>query len=95
MLTKIYLVIGRTGEYSDRSEWPVCWRESLSDAEQIVAKLNAEAAAFKEWDDDAERYSGDAERNERMKAMTDPSFSCDYTGTTYSTWAVEREPVRS
>jgi hypothetical protein len=85
---KIYIVIGATGEYSDHSEWPVTWCKTLPEAESVVAKLNAEAAAFKQWDrEQPDDWSYD-ERDRRMKAMTDPSFACDYTGTTYHVWTV-------
>jgi hypothetical protein len=89
---KIYVVVGRTGEYSDRSEWPVCWRESLADADAFVAKLEAEAVAFKKWEDENPGEYMDADR--RKSAMTDPMFACDYTGTTYYVWTVERDPAR-
>ena len=88
---KIYVVIGKTGEYSDRSEWPVCWRDSLEDAQAVVAKLDAEAAEFKRFEDSEEGMSNYAEQDKRKAAMTDPSFSCDYTGTTYHVWAVDKE----
>jgi hypothetical protein len=92
---KIYVIIGSTGEYSDHSEWPVCWRSTLAEAEQVVAVCNAEAAAFKRWMDDdqdhLERRYGKAFEEYRAK-MLDPSCTVDYTGTTYLVWVVCEDP---
>ncbi len=90
---KIYVIIGRTGEYSDMNEWPVCWRSSLAEAEAVIAELQKQADEYKRWadaDDDGDHYGKAGEQ--RRAAMLDPSFSCDYTGTTYHVWAVCEDP---
>lgn len=88
-MSKIYIVIGSTGEYSDHTEWPVGWCSTIEKANALVAKLDAEAKAFREWDNACDSHDHWKLREERMRSMSDPSFSCDYTGTTYSVWTVE------
>lgn len=89
---KIYIVIGHTGEYSDASEWPVCWRPSLAEAEQVVALCNAEAAQFKRWMDSDDGSYGGKTWEEYRSRMFDPSCSVDYTGTSYHVWTVCEDP---
>jgi hypothetical protein len=91
---KIYVIVGRTGEYSDASEWPVCWRGTLAEAEAVIAVLQQQADDFKKWEDDPENqgHAYSKEGESRRAAMLDPSFACDYTGTTYCVWAVQDDP---
>ncbi len=89
---KIYVVIGRTGEYSDRAEWPVCWRATLAEAEQVIAVCNKQAREYKRWADSPEGDTYGREGELRRAAVLDPSFACDYTGTTYSVWSICEDP---
>ncbi len=91
---KIYVIVGRTGEYSDMSEWPVCWRGSLAEAEAVIVELQRQADAYVEWknsDEGTMEHHG-SEGEARRAAMLDPSFASDYTGTTYHVWAVCEDP---
>ena len=86
---KIYVVTGRTGEYSDRREWFVKAFVSESRAAELVTladKRAAELAAtnWRSWDDDFPKYS-----NEH-----DPDMDMDYTGTSYHIDEVELDEVR-
>jgi hypothetical protein len=50
---QLYLVMGSTGEYSDRSEWPVCVFEAADAAEAYVEVLQVERLKLGEavgWD---------------------------------------------
>lgn len=92
MSTPIYVVIGTTGEYSDRKEWPVAWYATEVEAEKHSMDASAAAAAFKR---DPETI-GEQQWNPAYKtAMAkygldklDPCFEIDYTGTTYEVWKV-------
>jgi hypothetical protein len=42
----LYIVMRRTGSYSDRSEEPVCWYSAEHLAEARVEKLNANKGSF-------------------------------------------------
>jgi len=89
---KIYVVIGATGEYSDKSEWPVCWRSTLAEAELVVQVCNREAAEYKRWDDAHYGAVEWDEKQAKLAKMFDPYFVCDYTGTTYHVWTIEEDP---
>jgi hypothetical protein len=91
MTQTIYVVLGSTGEHSDRSEWLVKAFHSQAEAESYVTFLTTkrqEVAAPKwelEWD---ERASVEA----KMRAF-DPNYAEDYTGTSW--WVSEVELVAS
>lgn len=68
-MRKIHVVMGATGEYSDRGEWPVKAFLDLSRAQQLV--LDAEGAVR------------EIQTLEREKNPFDPDMKIDYTGTTY------------
>ena len=83
----LWLVTGTTGEYSDRSEWPVAAFDAEDDAKSFVnfldekqrelsAALGMTSPGYQEWD---KRQS----REEAMRAF-DPNYSTDYTGTSWS-----------
>lgn len=93
---KIYVVIGRSGEYSDRSEWPVCWRHTMEDAQAMVDVLTQQASQYQAWsrrevDGNSGRYSD--EDNHIKSTMLDSYFSHDYHGTDYSVWAISDDPA--
>ncbi len=83
-MREIYVVIGTTGEYSDKTEWPVKAFFDLSKAEDVVVKATARAA---ELDAKREsRYRAGEEKNEY-----DPNMQMDYTGTWYEIMKVYLE----
>jgi hypothetical protein len=91
-MRKAYVVMGRTGEYSDRSEWAVCAYTKEDDAKAHMAKAQEYSDAWKAFKDTQEYVDLNwNEANERIKSANpmDPEFSCDYTGTDY--WFVELE----
>jgi hypothetical protein len=74
---KVYVVIGLTGEYSDRDEWVVCGFTSEDKAKERVELATARARAlFAEYKDSY--WKEVDEKNEY-----DHAFKMDYTGTTY------------
>ena len=71
---KIHVVMGTTGEYSDRIEWPVAAYadETMAIAHVVVA--SAEARKLYEA-----RHGADT----ALRTAADPNRSIDYTGTPY------------
>lgn len=86
-LDKIYVVMGHTGEYSDRDEWPVVAVAAKADAEQYVKDLEVQYQSLPE-DRDERWFASDA----RKAAMSlDPNFREDYNGTC---WFIHEVPFR-
>lgn len=74
--TILHVVIGSTGEYSDRSEWLV-----RAFRDEAAAREWAEKAATRAKEIEAvrgSRYDVDPDSNE-----FDPHMTMDYTGTSY------------
>ena len=78
----VYLVVGTTGEYSDREEWPV--RAYLLEANAVRHRDAAEAAAATIHREREDRYSVPHGVNPH-----DPDMKMDYTGTHYEIWMAE------
>ena len=81
---RVYIVFGTTGEYSDRTEWPVRAFLSENEAAQLVAALD-ERVRIERMDGSGfgpGYYERLDEVTERMKDV-DPNFQTDYTGTRY------------
>lgn len=77
---KIFVVMGTTGEYSDRSEWPVAAVETEDEAKQYIAALE------RQYQNIPPSMKQDRWKNrDKVKALMtlDPSFDEDYTGTSY------------
>jgi hypothetical protein len=89
VVNTIYVVIGSTGEYSDRSEWPVRAYRNEAAAQAEVLRLGEAASAFyAKWEPNGygpERHKAE----DAHRATFDPSFRCDYTGTSYYLYSVE------
>lgn len=84
-MSKLYIVSGTTGEYSDRHDWTVA-------AYADEAKAQAHAEAAKRWyqaTDYFERYQSEWDDAKNPKNPFDPFMSCDYTGTSWSVGCVE------
>jgi uncharacterized protein YllA (UPF0747 family) len=79
---EIWIVYGSTGEYSDRSEWPVDAHRTEAAAQARVKALTEALQAsgierMTRWEDEW-HTAVDA-----FKAAHDPRFSIDYTGTSW------------
>ena len=78
----IWIVFGTTGEYSDRTEWPVdAWTTKEESIDRVkfltnkIQELGIRGSLYRFDDDDMIKL-------EKMREF-DPSFKSDYTGTTY------------
>ena len=79
----VYVVIGTTGEYSDRSEWLVQAFEDSFAASMLVFRLEA----IYKYHADKPDYDRDEDSHEQMLIdlhKLDPLASVDYTGLRYS-----------
>lgn len=85
MKEHIYVVMGTTGEYSDRIEWPVAAYDNARSAQAHVTQANEFARLIQlridDEDDPLERY--DYESGGHPSHPLDPSFQIDYTGGTH------------
>lgn len=80
----VYVVFGRTGEYSDREEWLVKAFTSENSAKELVLKATEAAAKV--------RTSRESEyRVQKGVNLFDPEMAMDYTGTFYYYEPVELE----
>lgn len=89
-MTKIYVVMGQTGEYSDHHSWPVCAYASEEDAERHAVAAAARALRIKR-EDDARDHTMRWDKGwiaEQMGGL-DPDIRMDYTGTDYYVLTVE------
>lgn len=69
----IYLVVGDTGEYSDHTQWNVCYYTNRKDAEEHARKANVRAKELRP----------DRWKPGRGANQYDPNMRLDYTGTSY------------
>ena len=82
----IYVVMGSTGEYSDRTEWPVHAFEDKERAEELVAKAQEEANRI------FETRKASFLEGEPIHNPFDPHESrMSYDGTSYFMYEVEYE----
>ena len=88
---KIYVVTGKTGEYSDRREWFVKAFVSEKRAAELVELAGARArelavTGWRSWDDDFPKQPN----------KHDPNMDMDYNGTHYVLDEIEldEEPSR-
>ena len=88
MSEKVYVVMGSTGEYSDRSEWPVVAFMDEEKAKQRV--IDAERKAKELEVTRKDRY-----RIEKGANEFDAEMQMDYTGTSYFYYTVGLEPAPS
>ena len=73
----IYIVVGSTGEYSDRYEWYVCAYRDKQEAEIRVSECKKKA---KEWESVRDNdFRGPPDNHYEC----DPNMRMDYTGTDY------------
>lgn len=82
-MNKIYIVMGTTGEYSDRTEWPVKAFFNKQKAERLVRLASERAreifsSLHSDWYNVRKALSQGDIKNEY-----DSNFQIDYTGTLY------------
>jgi len=82
----IHVVMGSTGEYSDRSEWPVLAFSSLEVAQTRVTLATQRA---KEIEAQRESKYSLISEDDNLKNEYDPDMRMDYTGTIYFITTVE------
>ena len=78
----VFVVMGQTGEYSDRYEWPVAGFLDESAAQARVRALDEWLRLHRLHMDDAVHVSYDR-RIHKTQNPLDPDCSIDYTGTRY------------
>lgn len=86
-MDRVWIVMGSTGEYSDRTDWPVVAFASEAEAKERIAALDVRMQKIKqEWRDAP--WECEDEIKAHM-APLDPYFSSGYTGTSYFFYEVE------
>ena len=89
---KIFIVMGTTGEYSDRAEWPVVAFHS-----ELLAQVRVTQATTRGNELSVKypyTYEYNSRKNEKMGGETnefDPNFRFEYNGTSYYILSVELE----
>jgi hypothetical protein len=78
----VYVVMGTTGEYSDRSEWPVLAHLKKPDAERHV-ELASDWARQRRYHEDAQRDVANYNSHRDENNPHDPNMQVDYTGVSY------------
>ena len=83
--SEAYIVVGCTGEYSDRTEWLVRGFYDAGEAENFVYKVSRKA---REWESTRK-----SEFDNPPAGFTDldPNMRMDYMGTNYRVETVEME----
>jgi hypothetical protein len=81
-MAKLWVVVGSTGEYSDRVEWPVMAYCQKADAE-AHRKAASEEAFRLGASNDCKKVICDAWDDEALKNRFDPNMQVQYTGTGY------------
>ena len=84
---RIWIVEGRCGEYSDRSEWAVVWCETEAEANEVAQRCREEDGSLDEDEREEARPGSDVVAN---KIKTDPNYRTDYRGTTYGVYWLDR-----
>lgn len=90
-MERIWIVMGSTGEYSDRTEWPVVAFTTESAAKARIAALDVKMQEIPQhWREN--RWEHEDEIKAHMASL-DPGFRMDYTGTRYFVYEVPVEPA--
>lgn len=82
MSQTLYVVMGTTGEYSDRSEWPVRAFATEAGADAFVSELDEWLRVHRVHMDQRGELPNYHDRG-LLAPELDPKFECDYTGTSY------------
>lgn len=88
MASKIWVVQGSTGEYSDHREWLVGYYLTEKEAQQSVTFLEQMSAVAESMKGQDYQYTYYAPASKFMEQF-DPYFQQDYIGTNYSAYEVE------
>lgn len=88
-MDKVYVVMGTTGEYSDRSEWPVHAHLTEADAAKELAALVAKAKELGVHSSNCRGMPDYSERQKLGEQLGDPNASIDYTGVDWSIMPVD------
>jgi len=85
-VSKIYVISGSTGEYSDRTEWlveahstEVAAQARINQLDELMLELNVDGNGSYMYEQRAA-----AEKAMRVHPKGDPYFRLDYTGSSYS-----------
>ncbi len=89
----VWIVMGSTGEYSDRQEWPVIAFTSEAGAKERIAALDVRMQEMPpEWRED--RWEIETEKKIKAHMGTlDPDFQTGYAGTSYFFYKVDVAPA--
>lgn len=80
----VYVVMGSTGEHSDRCEWAVSAHVRKADADERLARLEEWCRANGVHGEQTKRgVLVDYDTWKKLRCPLDPGFQCDYTGTDY------------
>ena len=85
-MAKVFVVFGMSGEYSDRSEWPVRAYESQAEAQACVDRCNAYAKTAPP--DDYTPGAWDRRKQWTSLNPDDPSMTCYSGGTEYGLYEI-------
>ena len=81
-MERVWIVMGSTGEYSDRTEWPVVAFTSEEAAKARIAALDVKMQQVpQEWREN--RWANEDKIKAHM-ATLDPGFSMEYTSMEYT-----------
>jgi hypothetical protein len=88
---KVFVIEGTTGEYSDRSTWPVraYMNEETAKAEVLGLDMRAREVEQGKFGDREDWRWDEIKGAEVRKYMGDPEFAMDYNGTHYSYYEVD------
>lgn len=89
-MSKIWVVMGTTGEYSDRNEWPVVAFTDKARAEARIVACTQEANKRFSEEVEPEEENHWGSYNTKNNPL-DPNMKMDYTGTSYFHYEVEIE----
>ena len=89
MSHELWIVEGRSGQYSDRQTWPVCWFDTEEAAEAHAKTLQALSDGLDRDDWDARSANRD-----RMAAAGDPCWS-DWGDPAYYVYSIPAGPGQS
>lgn len=102
MVAVIYVVVGASGEYSDRTEWFVCYRVDEAEAQRVAEICQAQSDEFNDWAVEkgwspAYERGRSAAGMRRRLGMLDPWWHYSYysprEGATYSVAKVCDDPA--
>jgi hypothetical protein len=85
----IYIVMGTSGEYSDRDEWPVCAYSDKERAQQHVVDASNRARVLSQWRDADGKPWRYSDAPDKPTNEYDPDMLMDYTETSYFLYETE------